>query len=113
MFINRLIPHRLRSHKLLADAQIDLDGERRLRHGHGHTQEEMYAIKYTTLGRIPDMIVYPETEDQVVRLVEAGKKHDVSLIPYGGGTNVTDALRCHPHEHRTIVSVDMRRMNRI
>ena len=99
--------------KVLNASQIDANGEIRLRHGHGHTQEEMYSIKYTQLGRIPDVVVYPETEAQVVSLVEAGKKHDVSLIPYGGGTNVTDALRCHAHERRTIVSVDMRRMNKI
>jgi alkyldihydroxyacetonephosphate synthase len=94
-------------------SQLGTDGEVRLRHGHGHTQEEMYSIKYTNLGRIPDMVVYPETEAQVTNLVEAAKKHDVSLIPYGGGTNVTDALRCDRHEQRTIVSVDMHCMNRI
>jgi alkyldihydroxyacetonephosphate synthase len=99
--------------EFLSEDQIDTTGEIRLRHGHGHTQEEMYAIKYTQLGRIPDLVVYPVNEDQVKRLVEAGKKHDVSLIPYGGGTNVTDALRCKAEEQRTIVSVDMRRMNRI
>src|SRR5690606_34842838 len=33
--------------------------------------------------------------------------------PYGGGTNVTDALRCSVREARVIVSVDMRKMNRI
>jgi len=93
--------------------QINDDGEVRLRHGHGHTQEEMYAIKYGTLGRIPDLVVYPETEDQVTNLVKAGKKHDVSLIPYGGGTNVTDALRCRDAEARVIVSVDMQRLSRI
>ena len=32
------------------------------------------------------------------------------LIPFGGGTNVTDALRCPPDESRPILSVDMRRM---
>ena len=93
--------------------QIDDAGEVRLRHGHGHTQEEMYAIKYGNLGRIPDLVVYPETEEQVTRLIEAGKKHDISLIPYGGGTNVTDALRCRAEEERVIVSVDMHRMNRV
>src|SRR5207244_6970496 len=65
------------------------------------------------LGRVPDLVVYPETEAQVTNLIETAKKHNVSLIPYGGGTNVTDALRCQPHERRTVVSVDMRRMNRI
>ncbi len=93
--------------------QIDSNGEVRLRHGHGHTQEEMYAIKYADLGRIPDLVVYPQDEDQVARLVDAGKRHDVSLIPYGGGTNVTDALRCRSDESRPIVSVDMSLLNRI
>ena len=51
--------------KFLSESQIDSRGEIRLRHGHGHTQEEMYAIKYTGLGRIPDLVVYPETEAQV------------------------------------------------
>jgi alkyldihydroxyacetonephosphate synthase len=99
--------------KVLNADQIDTSGEVRLRHGHGHTQEEMYSIKYTQLGRIPDVVVYPDSEEQVTGLVEAANRHNVSLIPYGGGTNVTDALRCDPLERRTIVSVDMRRMNRI
>jgi alkyldihydroxyacetonephosphate synthase len=97
----------------LAASQIDMDGERRLRHGHGHTQEEMFAIKYSQLGRIPDVIVYPESEEQVTQLVETAKKNNATLVPYGGGTNVTDALRCFPNERRSIISVDMHRMNRI
>jgi alkyldihydroxyacetonephosphate synthase len=97
----------------LSAGQIDTNAEARLRHGHGHTQEEMFAIKYAQLGRVPDMVVYPESEEQVASLVEAARKHDATLIPYGGGTNVTDALRCFPNERRSILSVDMRRMNRI
>jgi len=98
---------------LLADDAIVSDPEVRLRHGHGHTLEEMYAIKYERLERVPDLVVYPEMEDQVSALVEAAARHDVCLVPYGGGTNVTDALRCPPDEDRSIVSVDLSRMNRI
>jgi len=99
--------------QFLGESQIDSDGENRLRHGHGHTQEEMFAIKHKKLGRIPDMVVYPEGEEQVAMLVSAAKEHDAVLLPFGGGTNVTDALRCRNEEKRVIVSVDMRRMNRI
>jgi alkyldihydroxyacetonephosphate synthase len=99
--------------KFLDPDQIDTSGEIRLRHGHGHTQEEMYAIKYTQLGRIPDLVVYPESEAHVTKLIEAARAHHASLIPYGGGTNVTDALRCNEQDTRTTVSVDMRRMSRI
>ena len=104
---------RLALQRFLGASQIDTTPEIRLRHGHGHTQEEMFAIKYTSLGRIPDVVVYPESEDQVMALVEAAKTHGATLIPYGGGTNVTDALRCQDSERRSIISVDMRRMNRI
>jgi alkyldihydroxyacetonephosphate synthase len=97
----------------LSPTQINANSEVRMRHGHGHTQEEMYAIKYTQLGRVPDVVVYPESEEQVANLVETAKTHNATLVPYGGGTNVTDALRCFPNERRSIVSVDMRRMNRI
>ncbi|HRI02256.1 MAG TPA: FAD-binding oxidoreductase [Pyrinomonadaceae bacterium] len=100
-------------HQFLGEKQIDTDGENRLRHGHGHTQEEMFAIKHKKLGRIPDMVVYPESEEQVASLIAAAKEHDAVLLPFGGGTNVTDALRCRNDEKRVIVSVDMRRMNRI
>ena len=99
--------------KVFAQDQIQEDPEVRLRHGHGHTQEEMYAIKYGQLARVPDLVVYPSEEAQVVSLVEAAQRHDVCLIPYGGGTNVTDALRCPESEERSIVSVDLSRMNRI
>src|SRR4030095_384235 len=70
-------------------------------------------MKYTQLGRIPDVVVCPESEEQVTKLVEAAKRHDATLVPYGGGTTVTDALRCFHNDRRSIVSVDMCRMNRI
>ncbi len=97
----------------LSTEQWTVDGPARLRHGHGQTQEEMYAIKFAKLGRIPDLVVWPTDEQQVLQLVQAAKAHGVVLIPYGGGTNVTDALRCPENETRTIVSVDMRKMNQI
>ena len=99
--------------EFLSEKQIDIDGETRLRHGHGHTQEEMFAIKHKRLGRIPDMVVYPANEEQVASLITTAKTHDAVLLPFGGGTNVTDALRCRDDEKRVIVSVDMRRMNRV
>ncbi len=98
---------------LLGDKLLSDDGVTRLRHGHGHTQEEMYAVKYGTLGRIPDLVASPENEKHVHELIQAALRHDVCLIPYGGGTNVSEALRCPENEERMIVSVDMRRMNKI
>jgi alkyldihydroxyacetonephosphate synthase len=99
--------------KIVGADQMSDDPELRLRRGHGHTLEEMWAIKYGSLQRVPDLLVRPQDEGQVESIVQAAVRHDVVLIPYGGGTNVTDALRCPTHEQRMIVSVDMSRMNRV
>jgi alkyldihydroxyacetonephosphate synthase len=99
--------------QFLKSEQITADGKLRLRHGHGQTQDEMFAIKFDRLPRIPDLVVFPESDEEVSKLVGAAKQHNVVLIPFGGGTNVTDALRCAESETRMIVSVDMARMDRI
>lgn len=99
--------------KVLASGQWTADPQKRLRHGHGHTQAEMFAIKYGKIPRVPDLVVYPASEEQVMALVEAAGRFDICLIPYGGGTCVTEALLCPDNEGRMIVSVDMKRMNRI
>lgn len=40
-------------------------------------------------------------------------KHNVVLVPFGGGTNVSQSLLLMPTEKRMIVSVDMTRMNKV
>jgi len=85
----------------------------RLRRGHGHTQEEMYAIKRGGLPRVPDLVVWPGSTAEVAAAVEAARAHGACVVPYGGGTNVTEALRCAPEEERPIVSLDLRRMSRV
>jgi alkyldihydroxyacetonephosphate synthase len=99
--------------EVLGPDAVSVDPDTRVRHGHGHTLEEIYAIHYGGLGRSPDLVVYPASEEHVERLVEAAVRHHVCLIPYGGGTNVTDALRCPVEDPRPMVCVDLSRMNRI
>ena len=99
--------------KALPANAVTADPLVRLRHGHGHTLEAMYAIKYGQVERVPDLVVFPESVEHVTALVALATQHDVCLVPYGGGTNVTDALRCPADEQRMIVSVDLRRLNRI
>lgn len=98
---------------IFSKEQISQDPKVRLRHGHGQTQEEMFSIKYGKLKRIPDIVVFPTEEEQIRKLVDSATEHNVVLIPFGGGTSVTEALLCPENEKRFIVSVDMKRMNRI
>jgi len=99
----------------LDDDQICADDEDRLIHSHGQLSvDEIYRLLYEApLARVVDVVLYPKGEEDVRAIVALAHEHDVCLIPYGGGTNVSAALTCPAEERRTIASVDMRRMDRI
>ena len=97
-----------------AAKQYTTDRRERLLHSHGQTTaDEVYQVLYTHLERVVDLVVYPESQADVEKLIELAQAHDVCLVPYGGGTSVSCALKLPADETRTIVSVDMRRMDAI
>lgn len=96
------------------ESQISLEDSVRLLHSHGQTTaDEVYKVLYDELARVCDLVVFPESEEDVATLIRLAIAHDVCLVPYGGGTSVSCALQLPASETRMIVVVDMRRMNMI
>uniref|UniRef100_F6RKU1 Alkylglycerone-phosphate synthase n=1 Tax=Ciona intestinalis TaxID=7719 RepID=F6RKU1_CIOIN len=94
--------------------EVSSDSMDRLVRSHGHTLEELFLLRKGEFNaRVPDLIVFPRNHDDVVKLVSAAVRHNVCLIPIGGGTTVTLALACPENESRCIATVDMTQMNQI
>lgn len=85
----------------------------RIMHSHGACLQEVWQLRYTKIEKVADCIIYPNSTEDCQHLVSMAVKHNVVLVPYGGGTNVTKSLQLSPQETRMIVSVDMGRMNQI
>lgn len=85
----------------------------RIMHSHGHTFQEIHQLRQSRLQRYIDMVVYPANTEQVENLVKLANKHNVVLVPYGGGTNVTQSLMLPLEEKRMMVSVSTKRMDAI
>uniref|UniRef100_A0A8C5NBA1 Alkylglycerone-phosphate synthase n=1 Tax=Gouania willdenowi TaxID=441366 RepID=A0A8C5NBA1_GOUWI len=86
------------------------EAEDRAFRGHGHCLHEIFALREGKIGRVPDMVVWPNCHNDVEKIVALACKHNVCLIPYGGGTSVSSALECPPEETRSIVSLDTSQM---
>ena len=70
------------------------DARERLLHSHGQTTvDEIYQVLYTHLDRVVDLVVYPQTHEEAADLVRLAAVWDVCLVPYGGGTSVSAALK--------------------
>jgi alkyldihydroxyacetonephosphate synthase len=101
--------------RVLPAGRLSTDPRVRLIHSHGQlsVREIDRALYAGGLPRVVDVVVEPESEDEVQALVAAAVDHGACLVPYGGGTNVSGALMCPEDETRTVVSMDMRRMRRV
>ncbi|XP_012260173.2 alkyldihydroxyacetonephosphate synthase isoform X1 [Athalia rosae] len=85
----------------------------RLVRAHGHTLREVFLLRQGTLPRIPDIVLWPKSHEEVEKIVRLCGKYMVACIPFGGGTSVSGATTCPSGELRTIVSLDTTQMNRI
>ncbi|MCX7119685.1 MAG: FAD-binding oxidoreductase [Legionellales bacterium] len=93
--------------------QLQQDKKARLIHSYGKSYRDLARIRQGQFVRIPDLVVFPNNQNEVSLLINAAIAHNVCLIPFGGGTNIVGALESHQHESRMIVSVDMSRMNQV
>lgn len=85
----------------------------RLVRSHGQTLDDIYSIWHNQFQRIPDLVSWPVSHDEVQQLVNLANKHNVVLLPFGGGTSVSGAVTCPQNETRTICALDTTQMNRL
>lgn len=89
------------------------DPQTRVVHAFGRGVRDLIRIRRGQLGRVPDIVVYPGSEQDVVAVVNAACDADAVVIPYGGGSNIVGALEALPDEKRPVISVNLGRMNRV
>ena len=85
-------------------------GMDRLFRSHGHTLEDIFNLRTGHWGRIPDIVIWPECHSHVEQVVQLAVQVNYVIIPFGGGTSVTHALKCPPDEMRPIISLDTSQM---
>ncbi|OYN88106.1 FAD-binding oxidoreductase [Parenemella sanctibonifatiensis] len=97
----------------LSEEQVVTEDLERVVHAYGKGVRDLVRVRRGELGRVPDAILYPRDEDQVVAIVEAAVAADAVLIPFGGGSNIVGALEAEPGEQRTVLSIDMGLLNKV
>ncbi|KAK9739288.1 FAD binding domain [Popillia japonica] len=109
---NSNIPPKLFDRLNELNISYSTEGLDRLIRAHGHTLHDIYTLRESFFKRIPDIVIWPTSHNDVVNIVEFASEHNMVIIPFGGGTAVSGAIDC-PDDPRTIISLDTSQMNKI
>ncbi len=90
-----------------ASDRVTTDAHERVVHGHGSSVTELLHVSRFDYGRLPEVVVYPESEAEVAAVLAACVAAGAVVVPFGGGTNISRSLQLDPAETRPIVSIDL------
>ena len=85
----------------------------RVVHARGKSLRDLVRQRRGELGRLPDVVARPGSEAEVEALLRAALDADAVVIPFGGGSNISGSLEAPAGEARTVVSVDLGRLDRV
>jgi alkyldihydroxyacetonephosphate synthase len=92
---------------------VSTDPLDRVVHARGKSLRDLVRHRTGQLGRLPDVVVRPGDEEAVTSVMRAAVAADAVVIPFGGGTNISGSLEAPPGEARTVISVDLGRMDQV
>ncbi|GAB3809009.1 FAD-binding oxidoreductase [Humibacter antri] len=93
--------------------RVSTDGHDRVVHTFGKSLRDLMRVRSGRLERTPDVVVYPADEAEVQDIVDLAASTDTVIIPFGGGSNIVGSLEPSVDESRTVISLDLGRMNRV
>src|SRR6202034_2654043 len=64
----------------------------RVIHAYGKGFRDLFRMRRGMAEGAPDLVLYPESEDDVLVTLRAAAHHDVVIIPFGGGSNIAGCL---------------------
>lgn len=99
--------------QILKDEQIKNDFYERLIHTYGKSFRDLWRIRNGIIHYAPDVVCYPESEEQIQAIISAANQFAVVVIPFGGGSNIAGCLESRHQQGRMVLSLDMKNMNRV
>ena len=65
----------------------------RIVHTYGKSVRDLLRLRAGDIPRVPDVVVYPGSEEEVQLVVDRAVAANAVLIPFGGGSNISGSLQ--------------------
>jgi alkyldihydroxyacetonephosphate synthase len=89
------------------------DAVDRLAHARGKAYRDVVRNLMGDVAHVPDLVVRPETERQVIDVLDWCSREGIAVIPFGGGSSVVAGVEPRFDGYPGVVTMDLERLNRV
>lgn len=85
----------------------------RAHHTYGKGYRDLVRGFHGDFENAPDAVARPETEEEIVELLDWASENNVAVVPFGGGTSVVGGVECEGDGFESVVSLDVRALDEV
>ena len=90
------------------------DKEERLNHTYGKSFPDAARSLLKDFSSPPDLVAFPNTEDELINVMDWCDESNIAVIPYGGGSSVCGGVETQVGDsYSGVISLDLRNLNKI
>ena len=90
---------------------VHADDESRLRHARGRSTPDLLELRGPGPITAPDLVLAPDSHDQVMTVLDRCSARRVAVVPFGGGTSVVGGVEPDADAYAGLVALDLTRCN--
>jgi alkyldihydroxyacetonephosphate synthase len=98
---------------LLGSERVRDDKRERAGHCGGRSYADLLRLRDGDLSDAPDAVVYPESNEDVLKVLAFASEREIAVVPFGGGADIVTSLAPLRHFHHATIALDLRDMDRV
>ncbi len=92
---------------------ITIKPEDRVRHSYGRSYLDQLRGFSGDFNAAPDLVAYPQNEQQLEEVLSWADSHQVTVVPFGGGTSVVGGVEGPRETSNYLMSLDLTGLNKV
>jgi alkyldihydroxyacetonephosphate synthase len=92
-------------------SNVTSDQLARVGHTRGWSTPDLLRLRSGDASDAPDAVVFPSSQDDVLRVLEICTEHRVAVVPFSGGTSVVGGLTPVRDAFDAVIALDLRQMD--
>jgi alkyldihydroxyacetonephosphate synthase len=97
--------------KIVGAEHVRDDAFERAFHAMGRSYHDLLRLRAGKVLSAPELVIYPRAGTEVLALLAYATEMDIAVVPFGGGTSVVGGVTANAGARRSIVALDLSRMD--